>query len=310
MHILTTTDIPENEQFDYWTSIISGRGVSLSLEREEKAPFYGKVRAATVGDITVSHICCDDNLTVRTARHIAQDTALYFLLYIPLSSDVFISSNDNNYTLPVGSLSLVNTAFPFISNNASRNLLSFKIPYHALPDVVRNEPALICANTFVPESLRRLAMVLSTELLNPRPIPKDLTAIAETFLLQLNSLFSANSEGEEASRDHAYTFRQVCRFIEANYFNAITLPEVAASLKVSVPYLKRVLAAHQVTFRNLLRDYRLARALPQLIHPYSNQGIAKLAVANGFKNQSHFSKCFRESFYLPPLKFKSSFEFV
>ncbi len=92
--------------------------------------------------------------------------------------------------------------------------------------------------------------------------------------------------------------RQIRKMIAADTAHAWTAAAVAQQLNISEPTLRRQLAHEHTSFRQLLADVRMMRALTLL--QLTDWSIDHIAGATGYHSASRFAARFRQRFGFPP----------
>ncbi|MEK4435464.1 AraC family transcriptional regulator [Paenibacillus sp. FSL K6-2862] len=95
----------------------------------------------------------------------------------------------------------------------------------------------------------------------------------------------------------------VVRFLNDNYRNPLTLPEVAAEFRISPHYLSRLFKQTTgftfIDYLNLLRVKEAQRLLRE-----SEDSITEIAWRAGFGNFSHFGKVFKRTVQMSPRTYR------
>ena len=103
------------------------------------------------------------------------------------------------------------------------------------------------------------------------------------------------------------SLRQALAYIEANYFNELTVEALASTVGLSRSQLYRVFKSTLGTSpQNHILQYRLSKA--KFLVCNTSLSVAEIALSCGFTDQSYFTRCFRTRFGSSPLIYRSSEE--
>lgn len=97
-------------------------------------------------------------------------------------------------------------------------------------------------------------------------------------------------------------------FIDANLGDAsLSVDRIAAALKVSKRWVHRLFASHGQQYGTYLRRLRLQRARAELENDrLRHLSVTEIALRNGFRDSSHFSRSFREHYGVPPSNYRQA----
>jgi AraC family transcriptional regulator len=101
--------------------------------------------------------------------------------------------------------------------------------------------------------------------------------------------------------------RAAHEFIVENYSSNLTLAEVAQAVDLHPVYLGQLFTRKvQQTLGNFVNDLRVRAAAEAL--SFGSKPLADIAVANGFYDQSHFSRVFRSKVGISPGAFRRRYQ--
>ena len=100
--------------------------------------------------------------------------------------------------------------------------------------------------------------------------------------------------------------KKVEDLLQQRYNEQISLTEIAAFVRVHPVHLAQSFRKYrQTTVGNYLREIRLERARRELIE--TNKTLAEISLNNGFCDQSHLSRLFKQKFGATPHAYRQSF---
>lgn len=155
------------------------------------------------------------------------------------------------------------------------------------------------------ERLQRLIRLLEAEIIAPgfasRLLVDGISRAIATLLVRLNPATIA--VGAERIHLTSWKLQRVIDFIEANLDRDIGLDSLASVAELSPFHFSRVFKlATGVSPYHFVLEQRLKRSRRLLSD--SNLGLAELALACGFANQSHFTAAFTKATGVSPGRFR------
>jgi AraC-like DNA-binding protein len=96
--------------------------------------------------------------------------------------------------------------------------------------------------------------------------------------------------------------RRIVDFIESHLGDQSLSPKkIAASSRISLSYLYSLFTDNETTVSQFVQTKRLQRAYEILVaDPKGHRTVSEVAYEVGFKNVSHFSRCFSRHFKVAP----------
>lgn len=108
---------------------------------------------------------------------------------------------------------------------------------------------------------------------------------------------------EHIQKDYVKRMQLFLQYIDEHYSENFSLNDLAKSANVSKSECLRCFRLSlQTTPYNYLKEYRLQQAALLLVE--TNQSISYVAVQSGFRQSSHFGKCFKERTGYTPKDFR------
>lgn len=154
-------------------------------------------------------------------------------------------------------------------------------------------------------TLIQLARLLEHEVANPgfssRMIVEGLSRVIASLIARVN----LEQVDHQADRIHLppWKVRRLMDYVEGNLDQSISLDDLAKLADLSTFHFARVFKrATGISPYQYVRDRRLERGRALLTD--TDMGIAELALACGFANQSHFTAAFSRAMGISPARFR------
>lgn len=112
------------------------------------------------------------------------------------------------------------------------------------------------------------------------------------------SLAAAGQGGALLAQNHLCTAERVLRLLRSDLSHDWQAEDIAARLAMSGATLRRKLAGEKLSFRRLLQDARMERALGLISS--SPQALGEIAAACGYQSPSRFAAAFQRQFGCSP----------
>lgn len=127
-------------------------------------------------------------------------------------------------------------------------------------------------------------------------------------LLETNFHAVTGGQGWQRPTHRRATFNRVAAFVRLHLREQRLTPgHVAAAVKLSPRYLNKLFAAEGTSLGRYIWETRLSQSAVDLLDPaLSAETISAIALRNGFKDLSHFSRSFRARFDASPTEYRES----
>ncbi len=130
---------------------------------------------------------------------------------------------------------------------------------------------------------------------------EDVESLCLWLAQQMNTMM--DSVFQFADARHANAIHRCVQYIEANYYEKITLEEMAQIVYLSPSYLSRVFAKETgESFNTYLNTVRIQKSKALLLH--EDLRLTDIAGAVGFEDQSYFTKVFKRMVGVTPNKYR------
>lgn len=224
--------------------------------------------------------------------------------------------NNQCYSLKESDIVLINNGDIYEINGDEENLvLSMQIDYDFFASIVKNSQNLYLCNSSLGDSkkydaIRKILAKVMYEYSNKEYSYEyqimaqvyNLIYILNTeFLLadsqEIQSLESKNSKYDQRVND-------ILSYIKQNYYQQISLQDVANAQYLSPEYLSRFFKSYMgMTFSRYINEYRLTQAVKELMR--TDNPVTKVAMNNGFPNLVAFNKIFKEVYNTTPAEYRN-----
>jgi len=233
-----------------------------------------------------------------------------------LKGELRIVINNQKYKLPESDVVLINTGDVYEIHGEDENLvLSMQIDNDFFNDVVKREQSLFLCNSSVNEnehydSIRKILAKVMYEYSN-REYGYDFKIMSLVYdliyLLNVNFVIADDYKVRDLEiKNSKYTERinKIVSYIKQNYYQQISLQDVADSQFLTPEYLSKFFKVHMgMTFSKYLNEFRLAQAVKELIR--TDNSVTKIAMNNGFPNLVAFNKIFKEVYDTTPAEYRN-----
>ena len=154
------------------------------------------------------------------------------------------------------------------------------------------------------EELRRyLAEMVIAELSNHENFKLEIESNLYQVMLLLTRFFKKPIVNQIENEVPDERILKVIQEIEANYYEPLTLNEMAQKVYFSPSYLSRYFKKGTgVGFVQFVNQMRLRHSIEDLI--YSDMEINQVALQNGFSSGKNFSHCFKEYYHVTPTDYR------
>ena len=296
-----------------WQDIISRIYAPIDIEIGDAGLFVGQICNTTLARLSISEFRTQYEIARRDRSHIAKDSDDYFMLSLGGYGSSLLSQNGRECVLDADHCTLLYTGDPYVfTHTAPVSSLTVKLPAAALRWRIPDPHALCAVATPIASGVLRIVADLILLAIDPsRQIPGDNLAVLEESLTDLIGIGFASrgpSPVRSGTSGRWAIQRRATSYMKENAHRLDLSPDsIAAAMGISVRYLHRVFEDTEHTAYETLTNLRLERSRESLVDGDKNpMSIKEIAIASGFKNQSHFSSLFRARFGATPREFRQA----
>lgn len=235
-----------------------------------------------------------------------------------LKGRLSVAINNQKYELLESDVILINHGDVYEIQSEGENLvLSMQIENDFFNNAVKREQSLFMCNSSINENenkhyddIRKILAKVMYEYSN-REYGYDfkIMSLVYDLIYLLNVSFVIAEDYKIQSieaKNSKYTERieSIVLYIKQNYYQQISLQDVADSQYLTPEYLSKFFKVHMgMTFSKYLNEFRLAQAVKELIR--TDNSVTKVAMNNGFPNLVAFNKIFKEVYDTTPAEYRS-----
>jgi AraC-like DNA-binding protein len=261
---------------------------------------------ARIGRLDLEFIRPDRSFTRNWERLSNVHDAFYVMAFPMTGSVAFSQDGRTGFARPGEYLLLSELAFYELSSDKNARLLMMRIPAAELRGRLVSIEDHVSRRFKPNEQMTRLlvGMIRSIAELfinSPPPNPQALaTEIISFVALTIGSEDRGAATDVRNARYHLR--RRIVDFIESHLSDQSLSPKkIAASSRISLSYLYSLFNDNETTVSQFVQTKRLQRAYEILVaDPKGHRTVSEVAYEVGFKNVSHFSRCFSRHFKVAP----------
>jgi AraC-like DNA-binding protein len=311
---VSTDDIDDRSQYDYWRDAICATFVPLELDLPGPAPqrFHGALTMEDLDVVEVATVEADPHSVYRSPRTIRQRCEDDLFVMMPRTGNVHIAQDGRETVLRPGDFATYDSGRPCrISSDQQIFILVVKLPRTAFAD--RCLPAPAPGTTAV--ALRRDSGMgaLVSPFLRALPdtlpvLPREISGqVGGNALDLVTAALSVLDADRAAAVPHAAQRLRAQRYILDHLGDAGLAPAtVADALGMSVRYLYLLFQEENTSPGRWISNRRLALATRLLRDgAAAGHGITEIAFRVGFKDASVFSRAFKARYGLSPRDYRN-----
>ena len=261
---------------------------------------------ARIGRLDLEFIRPDRSFTRNWERLSNVHDASYVMAFPMTGSVAFSQDGRTGFARPGEYLLLSELASYELSSDKNARLLMMRIPATELRGRLVSIEDHVSRRFKPNEQMTRLlvGMIRSIAELfinSPPPNPQALaTEIISFVALTIGSEDRGAATDVRNARYHLR--RRIVDFIESHLSDQSLSPKkIAASSRISLSYLYSLFNDDETTVSQFVQTKRLQRAYEILVaDPKGHRTVSEVAYEVGFKNVSHFSRCFSRHFKVAP----------
>ena len=307
-NIISTEDVDEKEQLEYWIDMICDEFVQLDCTTEKRKDFKGKLRGTEFDKIRVSEVSADPQDVIRSRKQIAKSAESEFLLSLQLEDVGFVNQDGRIAELHPGDFALYDSTRPYqLHFDRPFRQIVLQIPYDYLaeqfvkPEIItaRRVSAQTAVGALASQFIQSVAGRLDVLSIQERGVVNQ--HIIELIALAMGSKSSLRElDGQSIAR--TAMLERLKQFIEINIRHPQLSPAlIAAHHQISERYQRMLFASTGTTVSRYILEQRLALCREALentsLRDYS---ITQIAFSYGFNDAAHFSRKFRERYGISP----------
>lgn len=303
---ISTQGVAPEDCSRHWHDAIGQAYFPLDLSFRRADRFQGRVSIWQLGPVSLSRLTSEALMYRRLPRHLTCDSPEEFLVTIPARAELRFKQGGKEVRANPGSFFIERSHEPYeFSHDEAADLWVMKLNVGALASRLR-APDRFCSLAF---DATNGANGLFADLVHLVPsrydtMNEETRATVGRQLVDLLALALGQDDrvlASNASTVRAAHLARIEAFVRRHLANPDLGPEdVAAGCGISVRYLHELLRDTNQTLGAWMRDTRLAAAAEALANPADSRSIGEIAFANGFADQTAFSRAFRARYAKTP----------
>ena len=311
-HIISTEEVDEKEQLEYWIDMICDEFVQLDCITGKRKNFKGKLRGSELDKIRVSEVNADPQDVIRSRKQIAKSTESEFLLSLQLEDVGFVNQDGRMAELHPGDFALYDSTKPYrLHFDRPFRQIVLQIPYDSLaeqfvkPEIItaRRVSSQTAIGALASQFIQSVAGRLDVLSIQERGVINQ--HIIELVALAMGSMSSLRElDGQSVAR--TALLERLKQYIEINIRHPQLNPAlVAKHHHISERYQRMLFASTGTTVSRYILDKRLALCREALENEsLKDYSITQIAFSYGFNDAAHFSRKFKERYGAPPKEYR------
>jgi len=317
MEVVSTTEVPVEDGFDFWREVNSKLWVPYDLRRDPRweSGFRAQVGISEFGPVQATLITTTPHAVHRTPKLIRQADPGVFKLGCLVRGGGMITQDGRRTEFGVGDLILYDTSRPYLAEFAPdvpvSQLLLLRFPRSLLPLPPRDLRRLSAVRIPGAQGIGALSSQFLLQLarrmdeLSPFDTARLSTLTIDVLTAALATALDSDGTVPATTRRRALT-AQIHAFVRENLGDPHLTPDaIAAAHHISLRYLHKLFHEDGHTVAGWVRERRLEACRRDLANPdLGNRTINAIAARWGFTSPAHFSQAFRKAYGLSPRQFR------
>lgn len=304
----STEGISQPERFDYWSDVVCQGICKLECRRFSNAPFFGKLKHARFGEIDLLEMESEPQIFLRNKSHLSEITEHTMVLSLPLTQRSEKALNANGLCTSRGDISFYDASrSQKLVINSQIQALIIQIPKRLLEDYLINvekyDSSVISTHTLLGQLASNLLQLLAANL--DKESSRGPASVTSTLMQLIAFALTERPEYRDTiqyrTAVQASLRQTIEQFIKTNCCDTNLSPQfIADRYRISLRYLHRLFEGSEYSVAKTILNVRLQHAMQQLAQNQGKTRVTSVAFQCGFKDVSHFSKCFKEKYGIKP----------
>ncbi|NMO22068.1 helix-turn-helix domain-containing protein [Pyxidicoccus fallax] len=306
----STDGVSEENRFEQWSEITREHFAGLTSERTTEKPFFGRLRAHTVGRLPVMDFHAAAHRVCLNARDIARGSREAYLINLQVSGTSTMRQGGTEHRLAPGDFGIIDLTRPGeVHFEQEWQGVTLALPHHVLQPRLRDRDMAAGLVVRGAEGAGALASAyLGTFARMPPPTGSTAEAVGNILVDLLAVAVGATAEAREAAAPGVLAARRqaVCDYLERHLGDPDLDPaSVASAFRMSTRYLHELFEPTGETLMRRVLSHRLERCRQDLAAPaMRSRTIADIAFGWGFRDLSHFGRVFKAAHGMTPREWR------
>jgi AraC-like DNA-binding protein len=285
-------------------------GHEVSLRPTDRRSFFGSLRYREIGEYGMSRIRTGPHEIMHSGPGGPGTRGMLHLNFVVDGECDALSQAGRTVRLRPGDVALDDGDQPYaIEARHGFDLMCLHIPKERIQPALRDGTAVaaVKVDASAPEAAPLGSLLRAVESLpGPDAVADRMLAEAAVGVAAAAMLRSLGSPEGSSPRDAH--LRRVRAHIERELADPdLTVSEIAQATHVSVRYLHSLFADEEETVSQYLMGRRLERAARLLRDPgHDPLPVAEIGSRSGFKDSSHFGRCFARRYDITPAQYRAA----
>ncbi len=279
---------------------------SLEIKSEAGDGFRGLIKEYDVGPVSITTLDSDQQRAFRTKQRISVDPDDSFVFVMPVRQDLYFSQLGRSGMVAPGGYVLVSTSeFYELACPDGYSNWTVKMPgaelRRRIPDIEDYCACRFPNNTAMAKLARHHTRAVGLTF-GAKSAPNE-AALAHNLMDFFALVVRSEPDHASAERQTQHRLRtRIMGYIRTHLHDPDLSPRrVADDCGISLSYLYKVFQPSGVSVGKFILNERLQVAYEQLAAPEKGAvTVAEAAYAAGFRNISHFSRVFSQTYSMPP----------
>lgn len=311
----STEGVSRRERFDYWSDVVCQGICKLECRRFSTTPFFGKLRYARFGEIDLLEMESEPQIFLRNKSHLSSITEHTMVLSLPLTQRSEKALNATGLCTSRGDISFYDASrSQKLAINSQIQALIVQIPKRLLEnyliDVEKYDSSVISTHTLLGQLASNLLQLLAANL--DKESSRGPANVTSTLMQLIAFALTERAEHSDTIQYRAAvqaSLRQTIeQFIKTNCCDTNLSPQLIADrYRISLRYLHRLFEDSEYSVSKTILNTRLQRAMDLLCLSHGKNRVTCVAFQCGFKDVSHFSKCFKDRYGISPKEMRDQY---
>jgi len=304
----TTKGVDGGKRLEFWNETLRNSIFELSFEAQNES-FDAELRQDSVGPLRLSRLAISTGHSVtRSASAIARSPISRFNLNYVQRGQLTVEQNRRTCTLKAGDSVLIDSREIYsVTSTAGTRHVSLHFPIEWLKRWLPDPEDCVARpiRRGMPWSAALAASLDDAH--SYADAPQGLSGLCAEQLAGALALALGPVQSDNSTHCRKLFGRIHKTLQDLSQDAELEAKDVAAALSISPRYLYKILAREKTTYCRELLRIRLERAVHMLKdRRFDSVSVAEIAWRSGFRDPSHFSKRFRQTFGCPPGAFRNA----
>ncbi|MEZ5702714.1 MAG: helix-turn-helix domain-containing protein [Burkholderiaceae bacterium] len=301
---LSTTEVPQDQRFEYWLDMICSMYVQLECDRPCDAEFFGNIEFSRIGALDLTRLSSSAPRVRRTLSKIHQGNEDFCLVQLQQAGRGVVFQDDRIAMVEPGDFVMYDCTRPYelIFNEPRHDVVVVRLPRALMESHVGNLRDLTATTVKGGGAAGNLLLSMVDSLqqdidrLHPASAMGVSEAITNIIAAGLRSLPGANAR--KTSSLSAYHIARIKAYVIENLRDpSLSVNSIAQAMKVTPDHLSRLFRGEPMPLSRLIWQQRLDACRRDLSDPRCvTRSVSEIAYSWGFNDATHFSRCFKTQF--------------